>query len=298
MPRKRTVEDLTEDDLRALLMEKRRVARQSRIESFRRSGRVIQLEPQAAVAAASAELEDEREPEYRPLTRRRKTMDQLLVVVEVGAVLGLFFIIFNGFQLLQNLNQEVSSALVQPTLTPTPVISAVVLPSGHTPPDSPGGVQPNDAEIPEHLRPLVQSIANLPVPTPSAEQAVRIQIEALNVDAPVVQGDGWEQLKKGVGQHIGTGIPGKAGNLILSAHNDVFGQIFRDLDQLKAGDEIVLLTSQRSYVYVVQQTQYVEPTAVEVMAASQDPIVTLISCYPYMVDNQRIVVTAALQGQR
>ena len=172
---------------------------------------------------------------------------------------------------------------------------AVVLPSGHTPPNSPGGVQPNDAEIPEHLRPLVQSLANIPIPTPSPEQAVRMQASAIGVDAPVVQGDGWDQLKKGIGQHIGTTNPGQKGNLVLSAHDDVFGQIFRNLDRLQEGDKIVVFSSQSAYTYIVRQTQVVEPTQVEVMNQTQDPIVTLISCYPYLVNNKRIVVTAYLE---
>lgn len=126
------------------------------------------------------------------------------------------------------------------------------------------------------------SLPELPTPTPSVEQAIRIQIPAIKVDAPVVQGDGWEQLKKGVGQRLGTPNPGQRGNIVLSAHNDIFGEIFRDLDKLKPGDQVILYSNQRAYVYIVQQTQIVEPTRVEVMAPTQEPIVTLISCYPYM----------------
>jgi sortase A len=229
--------------------------------------------------------------------RRQVWLDRFLFLIEFAAVAGLVFVVFTGINLLRDLNKEFATGLVQPTLTPTPIIMAVVLPSGHTPPNAPGGVQPNEAEIPEHLRPLVQTMASLPVPTPSPEQAVRIQIPAIDVDAPIVQGDGWEQLKKGVGQHVGSPNPGQRGNLVLSAHNDVFGEIFRDLDRLKDGDAVVLYTNLRTYTYVIQQSQIVEPTQVEVMASSQDPVVTLISCYPYMKDNQRIVITGVLQQQ-
>jgi sortase A len=142
----------------------------------------------------------------------------------------------------------------------------------------------------------VQSLANIPVPTPGPEQAIRLQIPAISVDAPIVQGDGWEQLKKGVGQHIPSSDPGKDGNLVLSAHNDIFGEIFRDLDQLKNGDEVTVYTNQRAYTYVVMESQVVEPTQVEVMAPTKDPTVTLISCYPYLVDDQRIVISARLKG--
>jgi sortase A len=32
------------------------------------------------------------------------------------------------------------------------------------------------------------------------------------------------------------------------------------------------------------------------LAQTEDPIATLISCYPFMIDNQRIVVITRLQG--
>jgi sortase A len=134
------------------------------------------------------------------------------------------------------------------------------------------------------------------VPTPGSQQAIRIQIPAIEVDAPVVQGDNWEQLKKGVGQHLGTPNLGENGNIVLAGHNDVFGEVFRNLDRLKPGDSIILFTSQRQYTYVITGTQMVAPTAVEVMSSTPDARVTLISCHPYLVDTHRIVVSAVLQS--
>lgn len=301
MRKKGSAEDLSVEELRRLLVEKRRVSRQERLERFRRTGRVVKVAPDVEGAALedmrSGTLEEaETSIEGPSRSRRKRFFDGLLLAVEILAVLGVVFVLFNGVSLIRELNQEVASALEQPTLTPTPLIMAVVLPSGHTPPNSPGGAQPNEAEIPEHLRPLVQSLANIPIPTPGPEQAVRIQIPAINVDAPIVQGDGWEQLKKGVGQHIGTADPGDDGNMVLSAHNDIFGEIFRDLDQLKPGDQIILHTNQRSYTYIISGYKIVEPTQTEVMEATSQPKVTLISCYPYLVDDERIVVSARLQG--
>jgi sortase A len=142
----------------------------------------------------------------------------------------------------------------------------------------------------------VQSAPPLPIPTPGPGQPTRIVIPALGVDANVVQGTGWEELKKGVGHQPGTGLPGNRGNVVLAAHNDIFGEIFRDLDQLEAGDEIFIHTLTQTYRYVVSGTRIVAPTSVEVMEATHDPTVTLISCYPYLVDNQRIVVFASLES--
>jgi sortase A len=303
-------EELSEQELRRLLLDKRRVARQQRLERFRRTGRAVMLAPDLPPAAleewrSEPALESpncgDETPDGGPASEpvrspRRRWMDGILLAVEILAVVGLAGILFNGMGLLRTLNQEVAAALQQPTLSPTPLITAVVLPSGHTPPTSPGGAQPNEAEIPEHLRPLVQSLANLPIPTPGPEQAVRIQIPAIHVDAPVVQGDGWDQLKKGVGQHIGSADPGQVGNVVLSGHDDVFGEIFRDLGNLQPGDQVILYTAQHQYIYAVTGSQIVEPTQVEVMASTGEATVTLISCYPYLIDNKRIVVFAKLQN--
>jgi sortase A len=301
MAKKVRPEDLSEGELRRLLIDKKRTARRKRLDSFRKSGRLVELS-QVPDTKSTSLLGDLELTEPQPLdeeaqrqAKRKRVMDRALLFVEVLAIIGLVFILFNGVNILQELNQQVSAALVQPTISPTPLIQAVVLPSGHTPPDVEGGARFNEAEIPEHLRPLYQSFNNIPIPTPSAEQARRIQIPAINVDAPIVMGDGWEQLKQGVGQHIGSANPGETGNLVLSAHNDIFGQIFRNLDQLQTGDEVIVYTNIRSYTYVIDKdTQIVEPTFLQVLDPTADSTLTLISCYPYLVNDQRIVVKASL----
>ena len=283
MSPKKKKNTFTQAELERLLREQKRADHQVRLEHFRKTGRLVGTPPALESPATPA----------RP---RKKWMDRLLLGIEIAAVIGLLIIVANGVGLIRELNREVISAIQQPTLTPTPLYRAVILPSGHTPPTSANGAQYNEAEIPEHLRPVMQAFASLPLPTPSALQAIRLQIPAIDLDAPVVQGDGWEQLKKGVGQHPFTPDPGQPGNIVLSAHNDVFGELFRDLDQLKPGDTIILFSPVTQYVYIVTGTQIVTPTQVDVMNSGGGSTITLISCYPYMVDNKRIVVSAILQG--
>ncbi|MEW6567448.1 MAG: class D sortase [Chloroflexota bacterium] len=301
---RRPAEELSIEELEALLARKKLEARQARLRQFRRAGRTLQVRenpvPASTVEGFRAVPEAAEEPEARP-SRLRRAFNQGLLAVEIAAVLGLVFILFSGVDVLRDLNRELAAALSGPTPSPTPLITAVVLPSGHTPPTSPGGAQPNEAEIPANLRPLLESLPPVPIPTTGPEQARTIQIPALaqyspiwNSPAPVVQGDGWEQLRRGVGQHIGSANPGQNGNVVLSAHNDIFGELFRDLDKLRPGDEIILTTATREYVYRVTGYRIVEPTEVEVMLPTARPTVTLISCYPYLVDNQRIVVFGEL----
>ena len=298
MSRQRAVDDLSEDELRGLLMEKRRAGHEARLEAFRRSGRIIQVEPDEGVRATFSGYEEEEytPPRRRTLKRRRGGLDRTLFLVEIAAVVGLLFIIFNGVNLLKNLNQQSTAALVLPTAAPTPLITAVILPGGHVAPVAGEENRFNEAEIPEHLRPLfAQGLINPPAATPSPQQARQVQIPAIGVNAPIVQGDDWEQLKMGAGQHIGSTNPGEAGNLVLSAHNDIYGEIFRYLDRLKEGDEVVIITQDRSFTYEVIAIEIVDPTRVDLLAPTNDSTITLISCYPDLVDNKRIVVQGLLR---
>lgn len=292
--------ELSVNELRRLLIEKRRSGRHERIERYRETGRIVRLvsdEEETTwddIRTTSPAGEGPQDPVDETRKRGKRVVDGFLLTVEILAVLGLIFVLFNGLDILQELNREVALALEQPTLTPTPLIVAVVLPSGHTPPNSPGGSRPNIEEIPEHLQPVVQSYGEIPIPTQGPQHAIRLQIPKINQDVPIVEGDGFEQLKKGVGHHINSANPGESGNVVLSAHNDIHGEIFRHLDQLEAGDLIIIFSERQSYTYVVEDVLFVEPTQVEFLASTGGPTATLISCYPYMIDNKRIVVTANL----
>lgn len=301
--RRRERKDLTIAELESMLARKKLEARQARVNEFKRTGRILPgvTALESGPTAFRQGLSELQPSQTLPdkgvveVSKRSRTINRLLLAVEIIGVAGLLFVLLSGAGALQTLNREVAQALAIGEAVPTPLITAVVLPSGHTPPTAPGGAQPNESEIPEHLRPLVQSMPIVSIPTPGPAQARSIFIPSLwNDAAPIVQGDAWEQLKKGVGQFIGSSNPGQSGNLVLSAHNDIFGELFRDLDQLKAGDEILIQTAAQEFIYRVTGTRIVEPTEVSVLEPTAKPTITLISCYPYLVDNERIVVFGEL----
>ncbi len=315
MPDRRTVDELSIEELEEILAIRKREAREARLQRLRAEGRVIDVPgpgtprrsettPREPMTSARSyyhvnEVPADAKPRrwnLRPSRSAIKTWrDRFLLLIEIGAVAGLVFVIVNVEQARVETNELAAPAQALPTAMPTPLITAVVLPSGHRPPTAPGGAAPNPDEIPPHLRAVVQSITPQPIPTPGPGQPSRIQIPAIDVDAQIVQGDTWDQLKKGVGHYIGSANPGERGNLVLSGHNDVFGEIFRHLDQLKPGDEVIVYAGQQRYRYVIGQSRVVAPTQVDVMLPTSDPTITLISCYPYLVDNRRIVVSGQLQ---
>ena len=233
-----------------------------------------------------------------------------LLLVEVAAVIGLVVLGVTLFSAIGKLEQETASAAaladeqrraVMPTLAPTPqlTLEAVVLPGGHVFTDT-GAPQFNFAEVPSHLLPLVQEqIVQPPPRRPRAtdETPLRLIIPRLNVDQTIIQGVDWEAMRQGIGQlPDGTTPVEPDGNLVLAAHNDIYGEYFRHLDQLVAGDQFQIQTSSRIYTYTVQSWDLFEPTDVHVMEKRGGPVATLISCYPYQVNNQRIVVFATLDA--
>lgn len=301
MAKKSKTLHLEEGELRRMLLERRSADRKRRVAAYAQAGELLPLDAEATEGVVAEPLAGTRihaDADLRlapPKTSRaRLWVERSLLVIELLAVAGLGYIFLNGLDLLGQLNTEVNT-----TPSAAPLLGPVVLPSGHTAPSAGNAAAPNEAEIPEHLRPLVQAYtAALMLPTPGPEQALGISIPRLGLNAPVVQGDDWEALKRGVGQHIGSANPGENGNLVLSGHNDIYGEVFRHLDQLEPGDEIVILTAETRYIYTVTQRQLVAPTFVEVMFPTTDATITLISCYPYMINTQRIIIKGELSGIR
>ena len=264
------------------------------------------LDRRIAADLSIAELEEvialrkhERRHATRPRSRQRRTaawFNRALALTEVAILFGLVLALINSEQSRVATSQAVAAAQTIPTAVPTPLINAAVLPDGHKPPTAPGGTAPNFDEIPPHLRAYAQALTPVPISTPAPAHATRLQIPALNVDAPVRHGTDWEQLKLGVGHSVGTANPGERGNLVLAAHNDVYGELFRYLDRLKPGDEVIAYAGQQRYRYVITESRIVEPTQVDVMLPTREPTLTLISCYPYLIDTKRIIVFAQLQS--
>ena len=92
----------------------------------------------------------------------------------------------------------------------------------------------------------------------------------------------------------GSANAGERGNLYLAAHNDIFGEIFRYLEDLEPGDEYFIYAGEQKFRYVVKEKRIIDPTKVEVMGPTTEPVATLQTCYPYLVDTHRLVVIGKL----
>lgn len=123
-----------------------------------------------------------------------------------------------------------------------------------------------------------------------------LKIPKIGVDAVVVEGVEVEDLKKGPGHYPDTALPGQLGNLVISGHRTTYGAPFYRLDELKAGDEIVVFDANGPYSYTVTETKIVLPTEIGVIAPSSDARLTLTTCHPRFSAAKRLVVIAQLQG--
>jgi len=317
MPDRRTVDELSIEELERILLIKKRAARQERLRRLAAQGRLVKgrpLPPEDEPKPSAKDTESigstsgavRRSLTVEPLDDRagkgskrrfqvnlRSVRDLTLLVLEVAALVGLIVVLGGSFLEAQRLNREYAQAREEtPTPSPTPPISVSVLPGGHAPPVD--GVPPQP--VPEHLRDWVtaQSATPVVIPTPESQPPTLIVIPGIGLEAKVLEGDDWETLKKGAGHHLGTANPGERGNVYISGHNDIFGQVFHDLEKVDLGDEIIVYAGPASYRYIVREKRIVEPTDVSVMYPTTEPILSLQTCYPYMIDTHRLVVIARL----
>ena len=278
-------EDYTEEELRRELLKRTQIARQQRLRDFDGSGKIKLQE---------IHLSSNRNLSKNTVQRDRSWFGRILNVLEIMLFLSLFILGLNGWNMLGKLNQGTRSTWQSPMVPPTPLVTMVDLPSGHKASTTPVLVY---QQFPKVHGLELQTGRYVPLTLnqrTAPEFATRIVIPSIEIDAPIVLGVGSEQLKKGVGQVPGSANPGQDGNLVLSAHNDIYGELFRYLDQLKSGDQFTVYTNVRAYTYIITGWKLVEPTRVEVMAPTPDATATLISCYPYLIDTMRIIVKARL----
>lgn len=243
----------------------------------------------------------------------RTPSSTLLLFVEILLVVGFIGTVALVLLNIQTLNQfgvtarieaiQVQERVVQDTAIQFATPVSRELPGSSFPPadlyvnELPGSSFAPEEPFPPALGVLgvrAQVAASPLAPTPSPDSPSRIVIPAIAIDSPVVPGDDWETLKKGVGHRIGTPNPGVRGSMVMSGHNDVYGEVFRDLDKLEVGAEIFVYAGSRKFRYVIQARRIVVPTDLSPLNPSRESILTLITCWPYRVDNFRLIIIAQL----
>lgn len=189
------------------------------------------------------------------------------------------------------------------------------LPSLPLPPATPLAVAEDGSAMLAVARNLaITAPTPMPTPTPKPALPLRIEIPSITLDAPVVESrlvvaqentDGlvweWDVPIRAVGYHGDSAPPGVGRNTVLSGHNNINGQVFRRLSQVKVGDIITVHTAVRHHQYQIVEKTIVpywrnrseaDQTLYGYMADFDEERLTILSCYPYPWNYDRIVVVA------
>lgn len=115
------------------------------------------------------------------------------------------------------------------------------------------------------------------VPT-KGELIGTIAIPALDKELPIIHGTDSKQLAEGVGHYIGSALPGEDNNSVLAGHRDT---VFRGLGEVKIGDQVQIETIAGVFTYEIVKQQIVEKDDRTIIVSSEDPILTIVTCYPF-----------------
>ena len=134
----------------------------------------------------------------------------------------------------------------------------MILSTAPTVPQSPGRVRP-------------------PQPLPGSVIG-RIEIPRLGVSTIIRAGSDAKTLRLAVGHIPGTALPGEVGNMGLAGHRDTF---FRRLRDIRAADDIRVVTTSGTFVFKVNTLKVVSPKDTWVLNPTRTPTLTLVTCYPF-----------------
>ncbi len=119
-------------------------------------------------------------------------------------------------------------------------------------------------------------------------------IPKLGLEAAFLEGIRLVTLDQGPGHWPGSAMPGEVGNVVVAGHRVSHGGVFRYIDTLVEGDELVFDTETGTHTYRVTTTEIVEPDALWIVDPTDTPTATLFACHPPGSVSHRIVVKAEL----
>jgi sortase A len=119
-----------------------------------------------------------------------------------------------------------------------------------------------------------------------------LTIPRIDLTVPIFEGTSELVLNRGVGRIEGTAALGTRGNVGIAGHRDGF---FRGLKDIGVGDTLELQWLDGAMRFRISELLVVEPTDVYVLDPTDEPTLTLVTCYPfYFVGEapQRFIVKA------
>jgi sortase A len=116
-------------------------------------------------------------------------------------------------------------------------------------------------------------------PSPKAGTVLgRLDAPSVKLSTVVLEGSDDGTLSRGSGHIEDTPFPGQSGNVGIAGHRDT---TFRALRNIHVGDPLEYKTADRLYRYRISKTMIVGPDDVYVLDPTEQPALTLVTCYPF-----------------
>ena len=122
----------------------------------------------------------------------------------------------------------------------------------------------------------------------------RLEIPRLGLRVVVVEGTSAEELARGPGHYPTTPLPGLGGTVAVAGHRTTYSQPFRHIDELRAGDRVVLTTPYGRFRYAVYGRKIVDDRDWSIVRPRPFEQIVLTACHPLYSAAQRIAVFARL----
>lgn len=120
-----------------------------------------------------------------------------------------------------------------------------------------------------------------------------LEIPSIDLDNVVVHGTTVEALKRGPGHYEKTADPwDREGRVGVAGHRTTYGAPFWDLDRIRPGDPITMITELGTFEYEVTGSREVLPDQAEVLRSTRRPTLVLTTCTPRFSAARRLVVFA------
>jgi sortase A len=120
----------------------------------------------------------------------------------------------------------------------------------------------------------------------------KLKIPRIGISRFIVEGTALTDLRRGPGHYRSTRLPGQHGTVAIAGHRTTYGAPFRHIDRLHRGDTLILDMTYGRFLYRVQGTRIVLPTALWVTARKPYDRLVLTACHPLFSAAKRIVVFA------
>lgn len=121
-----------------------------------------------------------------------------------------------------------------------------------------------------------------------------VEIPKIAIRLPIYHTTEDQVLEKAAGHLEGSSLPvgGESTHAVISAHRGLpSASLFTDLDQMRIGDHFLIHVLNETLCYEVDQILVVEPEDTDALAVEEgQDLVTLLTCTPYGVNTQRLLV--------